>query len=57
MSTKVVVAADGTVTKTDAVLGDIFSTAVSTDSAIVGTYGLIQRGGLVALGFLLGRSL
>lgn len=55
MSTKVVVAADGTVTKTDAVIGDIFSTAVSTDSAIVGTYGLIQRAGLVGVGFLIGR--
>lgn len=55
MSTKVVVAADGTVTKTDAVIGDIFSTAVSTDSALVGTYGLIQRAGLVGVGFLIGR--
>lgn len=29
---------------------DIFTTALSTDSAVTGTYGLIQKAGLFALG-------
>lgn len=31
-------------------LGDILTTAISTDSALTGMYGLLQKGGLVAIG-------
>lgn len=51
MSKKIVLAADGkTATVSDAVIGDIFSTIVSQDSAVTGIYGLAQRAGLVVAG-------
>jgi hypothetical protein len=47
MSKKVTVAADGlSATVADATMGDIVTTLVSTDSAVTGTYGLVQRAGL-----------
>lgn len=50
-SKKVTVSADGaTATTADAKVSDIFTTAISTDSALTGTYGLVQKLGLVALG-------
>lgn len=47
MSKKITLSADGeTATVADAKLGDILTTAVSTDSAVTGMYGLLQRAGL-----------
>lgn len=34
----------------DATLSDIFTTAISSDSAITGPYGLMQKAGLVVTG-------
>lgn len=42
-----------TVTTKDAELLDIVTTAMSTESAVTGTYGLIQRAGLVLGGMSL----
>jgi hypothetical protein len=51
MSTKVTVAADGlSATVAPATMGDVLTTLVSTDSAITGTYGLVQRAGLFVAG-------
>lgn len=51
MSKKITLAADGaTATVAEAKIGDIVSTLVSSDSAVTGMYGLLQKGGLVALG-------
>lgn len=51
MSKKIVLAADGnTATVGDADIADIFTTLVSTDSYVTGTYGLVQRGLLVVAG-------
>lgn len=51
MSKKVTLSADGaTATVADATIGDIFSTALSTDSALTGMYGLTQRAGLFIAG-------
>lgn len=51
MSKKIVLAADGnTATVGDADIADIFTTLVSTDSCVTGTYGLVQRGLLVVAG-------
>lgn len=45
MSKIVTLSADGaTATVADAKIMDIVTTAVSTNSAVTGTYGLIQRG-------------
>jgi hypothetical protein len=33
-----------------ATIGDVFTTAISTDSAVTGMYGLAQKAGLVAVG-------
>jgi len=52
-SKKVLVAADGTATATDATLMDVATTLFSTDSALTGTYGLLQRGGLFVAGMSL----
>lgn len=49
-SKKITVSEAGQATATDAVVGDILTTALSTDSALTGTYGLIQKGLLVVLG-------
>jgi hypothetical protein len=49
-SKKITVSEAGQATVTDAVVGDILTTALSTDSALTGTYGLFQKGLLVVLG-------
>lgn len=43
-SKKIVVDAAGVPTATDATLMDVVTTLISTDSAVTGTYGLIQKG-------------
>lgn len=44
MSKKLVLAADGaTATVAEATISDIFTTAISTDTAVTGTYGLVQK--------------
>lgn len=43
-SKKIVVAANGTTTAEDAVFLDVITTAVSTDAALTGSLGLLQRG-------------
>lgn len=50
MSKKVVIDAAGAATVTDATVTDILTTAISTDSALTGTYGLIQRASLFVAG-------
>lgn len=51
MSKKVTLSSDeNTATVAEATIGDIFSTAVSMDSAVTGAYGLVQKGLLVAGG-------
>lgn len=51
MSKKVTLNAAGdAATVAEATVGDIFTTAVSTDSALTGLYGLIQKAGLVVVG-------
>lgn len=43
-SKKIVVATNGTATAEDAVFMDVITTAVSTDTALTGSLGLLQRG-------------
>lgn len=43
-SKKIVVAANGTASAEDAVFLDVITTAVSTDTALTGSLGLLQRG-------------
>lgn len=51
MSKKIVLAANGaTATVADATIGDIFTTVISTDTAVTGTYGLVQKGLLLVGG-------
>jgi len=51
MSKKVVLNAAGdAATVTDAVLSDVLTTAISTNEALTGTYGLVQKAGLVFFG-------
>lgn len=51
MSKKVTLSADGaTATVAEATIGDIFTTALSTDSALTGMYGLTQRAALFVAG-------
>lgn len=51
MSKKITLSADGaTATVAEAVVMDILTTAISTDSFVSGTYGLIQRAAFVAGG-------
>jgi hypothetical protein len=53
MSHKVIVTGTGataTAAVSEAKIADILTTAISTDSAVTGTYGLIQKAGLVVLG-------
>lgn len=53
MSKKVTLAADGlTATVSDATIGDIGSTLISTDSAVTGVYGLAQKALLVGGGMM-----
>lgn len=63
MSKKVTLDAAGTAaTVVDATIGDVFSTMLSTDSAVTGMYGLAQKAALVAGGmavqnYRLGRGI
>lgn len=51
MSKKLTVNADGSAaTVADATLSDIGTTIFATDTALTGTYGLVQKVGLVAVG-------
>lgn len=51
MSKKIVLAANGaTATVANATIGDIFTTVISTDTAVTGTYGLVQKGLLLVGG-------
>ena len=51
MSKKIVLAADGaTASVANATVADIFASVISTDTAVTGTYGLVQRGLLVVAG-------
>jgi len=51
ISKKVVLSADGlNATVTDAVFSDILMTTFSMDSALTGTYALVQKVGLAAVG-------
>jgi hypothetical protein len=52
VSKKIVVAADGTATAADAEMLDVVTTVLSSDSAVTGTYGLVQK----ALLFIGGMS-
>ena len=50
-SKKVTLSADeATATVATATVGDIFTTALSTNQAITGMYGLAQKMGLIAIG-------
>lgn len=54
MSKKITLSADGnTATVADATLSDVFTTALSTDSALTGTYGFLQRLALVGGGMVI----
>lgn len=47
MSKKVVLSADGaTATVSEAVLSDVFTSVLSTDTFVSGTYGFLQKGAL-----------
>lgn len=51
MSKKIVLAANGgSATVADATIGDIFTTVISTDTAVTGTYGLVQKALLLVSG-------
>lgn len=51
MSKKLILAADGaTAFVADATVADIFTSVISTDTTVTGTYGLVQRGLLVVAG-------
>lgn len=51
---KIVLSADGaTATVTNATIGDIVTTAISTNEFVSGTYGLIQKAGMVLGGMAL----
>lgn len=41
---------ENTATVADATLGDIFTTILSSNKALTGTYGFVQKAGLVAVG-------
>jgi hypothetical protein len=62
-SKKVTLSADGTTaTVADATAGDIVSTIISSDSAVTGAYGYMQKAGLFVAGMAtqnnrLGRGL
>jgi len=54
MSKKITLSADETTaTVAEATVGDIFTTVLSTDSAVTGMYGLAQRAGLFTGGMAL----
>lgn len=54
MSKKIVLAANGaTATVAEASISDIFTTAISTDTAVTGTYGLVQKGLLLVGGMMI----
>lgn len=50
-SKKITLSADGaTASVADATFGDILTTALSSDTALTGTYGFMQKAGLVVVG-------
>lgn len=54
MSKLITLSADGTsATVADAKIADIVTTAISTNTAVTGTYGLIQKGLMVVGGMAL----
>lgn len=54
MSKLVTLSADeNTATVVDAKIGDIFSSVLSSNKAVTGAYGLIQKAGLVAGGMMI----
>lgn len=54
MPKKIVLAADrATATVADASISDILTTVISTDSAVTGTYGLVQKGLLLVGGMMI----
>lgn len=54
MSKKITLSADeATATVADAKIGDVFSTLISTDSAVTGVYGLAQKALLVGGGMMI----
>lgn len=53
MSKKVIINAAGQASVEDAKIVDILTTAVSADSAVTGTYGLVQKGLLLVGGMAL----
>lgn len=54
MSKLITLSADGTTaTVADAKIADIVTTAISTNTAVTGTYGLIQKGLMVVGGMAL----
>lgn len=63
MSKKIVLAADGlTATVADATVGDVFTTIVSSNTALTGPYKYMQSavlvaGGMAAQNYRLGRGL
>lgn len=52
MSKKITLKADNTTLVEDASLSDVLTTVVSTDTTLSGTYGFVQKVGLVALGMV-----
>lgn len=52
MSKKITLKADNTTLVEDASASDILTTVISTDTTLSGTYGLIQKVGLVGLGMV-----
>lgn len=50
MSKKIIVDAAGVPTASDAKLSDVFTTVLSSDTALTGTYGLTQKVLLVGAG-------
>lgn len=54
MSKKIVLAADGTTaTVSEAVIGDILTTAISTNEAVTGMYGLAQKAAFLVGGMMI----
>jgi len=52
MSKKITLKNDNTTVVEDASAFDIVSTVISTDTTLTGTYGLLQKAGLVVIGMV-----
>ena len=52
MSKKITLKADNTTTVEEASASDILTTVISTDTTLSGTYGFLQKLGLVGLGMI-----